>query len=486
MSAPPGLVVTAPDGTSVSHQTSSPLAQRLAALALIALVVGLALHNAAMAQLWDLGVRGSALDVVAAWKEALLLLGIGLAAWAVRGRPTLRTVDVLAAVYAIVILLYAVIPQDSLGGEATTRGELFALRHHLLPVAAYALGRLLSERCRGRSGFAAAVVLVAGGVTVIGLLDLAFVSLQAWRHSGVPGWYREQLDLRYEGLSGLPENWVYNTGDEQNPIRRLVSTFLSPLASAYALVVALIYVVSRRFRWWWGVLVVVLYAGLLYTHTRAAFGALVVGLVVLALAQRRLAPVVYAAVSVAVAALFLVAYPGIGPSTSYTPQELEFLRANAEREPGESSDPFATDESSTASHWRNLREGISTVRVHPQGYGLGNAGVVAKRTGVEIKAGESTYTELGVDAGVAGLAAFLLWNVMVLLALWRREPWVAGAFAAVLLLGLQTDVIGVHWLAVVVWAAAGIALGRPPARPALEGEIETAADPKPAATTESS
>ena len=36
---------------------------------LIALVVGLALHNAAMAQLWDLGVRGSALDMVAAWKD---------------------------------------------------------------------------------------------------------------------------------------------------------------------------------------------------------------------------------------------------------------------------------------------------------------------------------------------------------------------------------------------------------------------------------
>ena len=361
------------------------------------------------------------------------------------------------------------IPQDSLGGEATTRGELLALRHHLLPVAAYALGRLLSQWWRERSGFAAAVVLVAAGVTVIGLLDLAFVGLQAWRDSGVPGWYREQLGLRYEGLSGLPENWVYNTGDEQNPIRRLVSTFLSPLASAYALVVALVYVISREFRWWWGLLVVVLYAGLLYTHTRAAFGALVVGLVVLALAQRRLAPVVYAVVSVAVAALFLVAYPGIGPSTSYTPQELEFLRANAEREPGESSDPFATDESSTESHWRNLRDGIRTVRDHPQGYGLGNAGVVAKRTGVEIKAGESTYTELGVDAGVAGLAAFLLWNVMLLLGLWRREPWVAGAFAATLLLGLQTDVIGVHWLAVVVWASAGIALGRPSRRSRTRG-----------------
>ena len=213
--------------------------------------------------------------------------------------------------------------------------------------------------CRERSGFAATVVLVAAGVTVIGLLDLAFVNLQAWRDSGVPGWYREQLDLDYEGLSGLPENWVYNTGDEQNPIRRLVSTFLSPLASAYALVVALIYVVSRRFRWWWGVLVVVLYAGLLYTHTRAAFGALVAGLVVLALAQRRLAPVVYAAVSVAVAALFLVAYPGIGPSTSYTPQELEFLRANAEREPGARAPTrLPLTSRRRESHWRNLRDGI--------------------------------------------------------------------------------------------------------------------------------
>jgi hypothetical protein len=95
---------------------------------------------------------------------------------------------------------------------------------------------------------------------------------------------------------------------------------------------------------------------------------------------------------------------------------------------------------------------------HPQGYGLGNAGVVAKRTGVEIRAGESTYTELGVDAGVAGLVAFVLWSLALLAGLLRREAWVGAAFAAVLLLGLQTDVIGVHWLAVTVWAAAGIAI----------------------------
>ena len=84
---------------------------------------------------------------------------------------------------------------------------------------------------------------------------------------------------------------------------------------------------------------------------------------------------------------------------------------------------------------------------HPQGFGLGNAGVVAKRTGVEIRAGESTYTELGVDAGLAGMVAFVL--------------WLAAALATVLLIGLQTDVIGIHWIAFTVWAAAGLALGLP-------------------------
>jgi len=412
-----------------------------------------------MAQLWDFGVRGTALDAVAAWKEVLLLVALVAVAWKVRRLPAVRAADVLAATYAIVILVYWLIPQGWLDGDATTRGELLALRHHLFPVAAYTLGRLVSVAWSERGRVGGLIALAAVVVAVVGLVDLAFISLQAWRESGVPGWYREQLGLDYEGLSGLPENWVYNTGDEENPIRRLVSTFLSPLASAYVFVVALIYVVSRPFRWWWGLLALLLYAALLYTHTRAALAALAFGLVVLALAQRRLAPAVLALASVVAGALFLTAYPSIGPSTSYTPEELEWLRENAQRDPGASGDPFAGNEASTESHLRNLRDGIRVVIEHPQGYGLGNAGVVAKRTGVEIRAGESTYTELGVDAGVAGVTTFVLWSLALLVGLWRREAWLAAAFSAVLLLGLQTDVIGVHWIAFTVWAAAGAALG---------------------------
>jgi hypothetical protein len=447
--------------------------ERFARLALAVLVVGLALHNAAMAQLWELGVRGDALDVAAAWKEVLLLVALVVVAWKVRRLPLASAVDVLAAAYAVVVVVYALVPQDWLDGEATARGELLALRHHLLPVAAYVLGRLVSAWWR-QERLGIVVALTAAGVAVVGLLDLAFVSLQAWRDSGVPGWYREQLGLDYVGLSGLPENWVYNTGDEENPIRRLVSTFLSPLASAYAFLVALLFVLGRPLRWWSILLALLLYTGLLYTHTRAALVALAVGLLLLAVAQRRLLPLVLAVASLAVGAAFFVVYPDIGPSTSYTELELEVLREHAEEAPDTSADPFSPSESSLASHWRNLRDGVEAVLEHPQGYGLGNAGVVAKRTGVEIKAGESTFVELGVDAGLAGLVAFTLWSVALLIGLWRREAWVAATFAAVLLLGLQTDVIGVHWLALAVWALAGLVLGAPRAPVEPRAEATTA------------
>jgi hypothetical protein len=230
-------------------------------------------------------------------------------------------------------------------------------------------------------------------------------------------------------------------------------------------IVVLLYLVARRPRGWWLAAVALVYAGLLWTHTRAAFLALAGGLVVLALVQRRWLPVALAAASLVVSIGFVKAFPHIGPETSYTRAELEFLEDNAAANPGEDTDPLSTGESSLASHWRNLRDGVETVLEHPQGRGLGNAGVSAVRTGVDVKAGESSYTELGVDAGIAGAAAFVAWLVALLAGLWRRSAWLTAAVAAVAALGLQTDVIGVHWLAYVLFILAGAALTRP--EPAL-------------------
>jgi len=116
--------------------------------------------------------------------------------------------------------------------------------------------------------------------------------------------------------------------------------------------------------------------------------------------------------------------------------------------------------SSTREHLASLRDGARTVVHHPWGFGLGNAGVTAVRTNVKVRAGESTYTELGVETGLIGALAFVAWSLALLRRLLVRRPWLGAAFAAVLFLGLQTDVIGVPWIAVVVWALAGAEVSR--------------------------
>ncbi len=431
------------------------MAERLPRVALFAFVLALPFHNLVMSGLWDAGVRDLALDAVSAWKEVLLALALAAVVWSRRGMPFRATlVDWLALAYAAFVIVYAVLPQDWLGGDASTRGVLYGLRHDLTPVAGYFLGRGLTLSARDRERLGWAILGVAAVVAAWGLVDIYAVSLQTWRDSGVPGWFREQLGLEYSpGLSGLPENWVYNPGDER-PLRRLVSTFLSPLATAYLLVVAILLSATWQRSRVLTALTGVLALGLLFTYSRTSLVALAAGLAVLGWALRSWWPVAAAVVLVAASFFFVRSYPDIAPETRFTPAELEVQRAGGQEEPT-TGDPFSTEESSFGSHLDSLRDGLEAVGEHPQGYGVGNAGVTAKRTGAEIKAGESTYTELGVELGVLGLLAFVAWSLALLRLTLRRAPWLGASFAAVLLLAVQTDVIGVHWLAFVLWTLAG-------------------------------
>ena len=430
---------------------------RIARIALVVLVVGLALHNLAMALLWQAGLRGGALDVAAAWKEAVLVVAFVAAVAAVGAMPRLLWADRLALAYGGLVVLYWVVPQSWLDGGATPKGELYALRHHLLPLGAYALGRLVTLDRMWWRRIGLTIVGVGCGLAAWGLVDVYLVPLQSWRDSGVPDWFHDHLGLTYRCLSYLPENWILNT-DEESPLRRLVSTFLSPLATAYALVVTCLLLAAVRPRPWTVAAGTLAYAGLLWTHTRAAFIALPAGLLVLAALRRSPLLAGLAAGSVVASVVFVALFPTIGPQTSYTASELLCLRENAAVEGKASDDPFSAGESSTSSHLTALRDGIRTVARHPWGYGLGNSGVSASRTGVEVKAGESSYTELGVDAGVLGLAALVGWLVALAVALRARSAWLAASVAAVAVLGLQTDVIGIHWLSVVVFVLAGSAL----------------------------
>ena len=425
-------------------------------VAVYVFVVGLAVHNAVMAGLFALGVRGDPLTAIAAWKEVLLavaLVRVGCDAIRKRRLPFRPlAVDGFALAFGLLVLVYALVPQAWLDGEADAQGILYGLRHGLAFVAAYFLGRsLVLSPLRG------VVLATAAVVAALGVIEAYTVPIDAWENADVPEYFGEQLGFEHHGPRGLPENFVFNTGDEDDLLRRAVSTFLSPLGTAYMLVVALCLWAPRPRAAW--PLAAVVAVGLLFTFTRAALLALAGGLVVVAIARRSWWPVLAAVATLGLGVAWTQVFPAIAPETTWSQEDLEYQRQRARElgvPPGET---VSLDEPSIRSHLEALRDGVEAVVEHPQGYGLGNAGATALRTDVPLKAGESTYTELGVETGLAGVLAFVAWNLALLWVLVRRgAPGTAAALAAVLALAVQTDVLGTPWLAYVVWLLSGARL----------------------------
>jgi hypothetical protein len=467
-------------------------------LALFGFVVGLALHNAVMAGLFELGVRGGALTAIQAWKELLLAVAAARVALdAVRGRRLPfrpGPLDALGLAFAAVVVVYALLPQSVLDGQAGGEARLLALRHDLVPVGAFLLGRALPLGTDDLRRLAWTIAGAAAAVAAIGLVEVYAVPIEWWRDSSVPEYFREQLGYEYRGTGGLPENFVYNTGSEDHFLRRLVSVFLSPLGTGFMLVVALLVVAAggplARRRGLLVALAAVSAAGLLFTFSRSSLLALAGALCVLALARRRLWPLGAAVATIAVAVAFAQVFPSLAPRGDWTQADLVRQRAQAAREGGVEGGPLSTEEPSIESHLTSLREGLETVVRHPQGYGLGNAGTVASRTDVPLRAGESNYTELGVETGLAGMLLFVAWNLVLLVFLVRaarsRSPsaWatagVAASLAAVLALAVQTDTLGVPWIAVCVWWLAGALVWPSVAVPEVSSVVRPpAARPRP-------
>jgi hypothetical protein len=447
------------------------LVWRRPVVALYAWLAGLAAHNAVMAALYGAGVRGGALTALQAWKE--ILLGVALARVsmdALRARRLafrIHAVDVLALAFAVLVCVYAVLPQRWLDGSADHSAVGLALKHDLIPVGAYFLGRSLLLRWEQLVPLAWTLLGVAGVVALVGLVDDFFVPISWWRNSAVVDYFHKQLGYDYNGTGGLPDNFIFNTGSEDHFLRRLVSLFLGPLASAYLFVTALLIAAALRRRPRVLIPLCVLIAvALLYTFSRSSLLALAAGLVVLAYLLRRWWPLAAAVATLAVSVAWVHVFPHVAPEGKWTQQDLVQQRNHARTNPGASGNAASINEPSLHSHWISLREGVRTVVHHPQGYGLGNAGQTASRTGTPIKAGESNYTEIGAETGLLGSLLWTAWGVTVVVALVavaRRSRWwaaagIAAAFGAALTLAVQTDVIGDPWMGYCLWALAGIAL----------------------------
>src|SRR5207237_3925120 len=177
-------------------------------------------------------------------------------------------------------------------------------------------------------------------------------------------------------------------------------------------------------------------------------------------------PVAAAVATIAVSVAWVHVFPHVAPEGKWTKPDLVQQRKIAKHKPGASGSGESINEPSIHSHWVSLREGVRTVIHHPQGFGLGNAGQTASRTGTPIKAGESNYTEIGAETGLLGSLLWTAWGLAILAALvaaahrtrWWAAVGIAAAFGAALVLAVQTDVIGDPWMAYCLWALAGIAV----------------------------
>jgi O-Antigen ligase len=451
-------------------------------LALYAFVIGLILNNTVFLGLFAAGARGWQLTAAQAWKEALLLIALARTVRDAAAHRSLnfrvRSSDVAAAAFVVIAVLYAVVPQHIFGGHAGPKAVLYGLRHYLLPVAAYFVGRSILISRRDIRQLAIVILVAAAVSAVAGIVEEYSLSVEQWHRLGTARFYTQQLGFpKQHGPGGLPENFAFNSADGIH--RRLFSFFLSPLGSAYFFLVALVLAAAGLVGSARRALVLVAsglaFAGLLFTFTRSALAALPLGLVLLALATHRRVPLALAAAAGVVAIGFAAVFTDVTPRTHFLRADLPYQYEQA-RKKGKlpSGAPLETtaalSDPSVKSHLTELRVGTRSLLDHPQGYGVGNSGQVAARFAVVPRAGESFYLELGADVGAVGLFAWLAFSVLTLWSLFvgahRREDsfvrsFAGGIFAAgvaVAALAVISDVWGAPWLAYVLWWLSGSAL----------------------------
>ena len=470
-------------GAVVLVASGACLVWRRPVLALYAFIVGLILNNTVFLLLYKAGAHGWQLTAAQAWKEVLLAVALTRVARdaavnrALPFRP--MYVDAAAAAFALTVLVYAVVPQGVLGGDAGPKAVLYGLRHYLVPVAAYFVGRSLLLRRVDVERLAILTVCVAAIAAVAGIVEEYSVSVSQWHSIGVGRYYTDQLGFPTQhGPGDTPENFVFNSAGGVH--RRLVSFFLSPLASAYFFVVAISlaaggFTADARRRMLVLGAAAVAFVGLLFAFTRSALLALPVGFLVVALASRRRTLLGVVAATAVAAVAFAAVYPHVAPRTHFLASDLAYQRRHAKANGSlPKGDPLRTSASfsdpSEQAHLDELRAGARVVLHHPQGYGVGNTGETAARFQVATRAGESFYLELGADAGVLGLALWVVFTILTLAGLvavvrGRASAYVrrfaAGTLAAavsIALLAVISDVWGAPWLSYVLWWFSGSAL----------------------------
>jgi hypothetical protein len=440
--------------------------------ALGVLVAGMAFHNILIMLLLHWGMPSIVVRIVQAWKEGVLLWLVGLVivalVRALRNRqfPRLTALDLAMAAFAVLAVIYTILPPGLLHGSANTQQRFLGLRVLLLLPALYLFGRVFQPRGRADLHWVAWAIAGAGAaVGVFGLLELWLVPTTAWLDWGVnqlSGW----LGFTYDGPRGLPANFFQTTA-EGFLLRRMVSTYVSPLGIAYAalviipVAVALVLTVKgRRERWLAWLATVLIVGSVLFSLTRLALVMMVAEFLILAILSRRRSLLYFTPV-VALAAMFMIfQYADFGPlllrnlgAVPHRPSHLHIVG---------STDP------SLREHAGFLGYDLRYVMAHPLGTGVGSS---IHRFGPSQGTAESavldTFGDLGILGGLLYLAIYAGSFVLAALAYVRHraDPLIAMlpltfivAAAALAPISITTELWSDFATTFLFWWAAGASL----------------------------
>jgi hypothetical protein len=419
-------------------------------------------------------------------------------------RP-LAAADCAALAFAALLVLFLALP---VGGHLVQR--LLDFRALAMIPLLYLYGRVFRPAAGDLRWTLGLIAGSACAVVAFGLVELWFVPTRTWVDWGVN--LLSAWDGRtYHGPGGLPENFVQATS--AGPfLRRMVSTYVSPLGLAYVGLLLVPLAVSiwadRHSEVRWRLLawasVVLVPAGVVLSVTRLAVALLVPELALLALLlpRPRTVAAVPLAAAAALAGLFL--YVDVGPTVRHdltpvrqpagyalvhgavTPAQAD-VPPPAPATPAPSATPrtpararpatapaaskgttrivFFSGDTSLQGHLRAFTSDLGFLADHPLGTGLGTyAPRFAGAEGLGESAVLGIFDEMGIPGGLVYLALYGL----AILGGWRafratRADWTARTLPLVALVGglallpvtLTSDVWSGLVVSFLAWWAAG-------------------------------
>lgn len=433
------------------------------------LVAGMAFHNFGLMVLLRLGTPYILVRAFQGWKELLIavLTAITLVRiWHARRNGqvgTLLVTDWVAIGFAVITTIYFLLPESVLQSGTNFAQRLVGFRIAALIPLLYFLGRKLDPADESDLRTALWFILGAGAVVgLFGLIELFFVPTRTWLDWGV-NLYTQFLGFSYIGPGGLPPNFFVTLPDG-TLLRRVVSTYVSPLGVAYTgLLLFPLGVVlidhrrsTTRVNWLAIAALTLLVIGVMLAVTRLALFALIgeTALLCLLLRRRWIAALVPALIVASV--LMLFPYASLGPAVDRNLVEVKRTHWQW---------AISGNDSSAQEHYGFLVADLKLVLQHPLGLGTGAS---TARYGELVGTGESAVLGMFGDLGILG---GVLYVAFYLLSLWNgyrafRAPSVEGLAAALPVTALvgglallpvtvTSDVWGDFSVTFLFWWAAG-------------------------------